>query len=146
VPHGLAQQRWRRRSAGGGTDFANARRTAGEIPAKGTTMLENTTASGAALADELRNVVSQAEELLRAMGDDGDAAMAALRERVHASIDTARLRLEDLEHEAGRMTQQATAAAETYVRENPWTAVAIGAGLGLLLGGLLVGRRRPTVQ
>jgi LPXTG-motif cell wall-anchored protein len=35
------------------------------------------------------------------------------------------------------------------VRENPWTAVAIGAGLGLLLGGLLIGRRRlggPTVQ
>jgi ElaB/YqjD/DUF883 family membrane-anchored ribosome-binding protein len=112
-------------------------------------MLENTTASGAALADELRNVVSQAEELLRALGDDGDAAMAALRERVHASLDTARLRLEDLESEAGRMTQQAAEAAETYVRENPWTAVAIGAGLGLLLGGLLIGRRRqgpPTVQ
>jgi ElaB/YqjD/DUF883 family membrane-anchored ribosome-binding protein len=112
-------------------------------------MLENTTASGAALADELRNVVSQAEELLRAMGDDGDAAMAALRERVHASLDTARLRLEDLESEAGRMTQQAAEAAGAYVRENPWTAVAIGAGLGLLLGGLLIGRRRqgpPTVQ
>ncbi len=108
-------------------------------------MLDHTTASGAALADELRNVVSQAEELLRAIGDDGDAAMAALRERVHASIDTARMRLGDLEQEAGRMTHQ----AETYVRENPWTVVAIGAGVGLLLGGLLIGRRRgrqPTVQ
>jgi ElaB/YqjD/DUF883 family membrane-anchored ribosome-binding protein len=96
-------------------------------------MLEQTAASGAALADELRAVVSQAEELLRAVGDDGDAAVAALRERVLASIETARARLGDLEQHA--------AAADTYVRQNPWTAVAIGAGIGLLAGALLIARR-----
>jgi ElaB/YqjD/DUF883 family membrane-anchored ribosome-binding protein len=112
-------------------------------------MLENTSASGAALADELRNVVSQAEQLLQAIGDDGDAAMAALRERVHASIDTARLRLGDLEEEASRVTREAATAAEAYVQEHPWAAVAIGAGVGLLIGALIAGRRHgqyPTVQ
>jgi len=112
-------------------------------------MLEQTAASGAALADELRNVVSQAEELLNAIGDDGDAAMTALRERVLASIDTARSRLGDLEEQAGRVTQQAATAAEAYVRQNPWTSIAIGAGIGLLIGALLISRRRDertTVQ
>lgn len=111
-------------------------------------MLENTTASGAALADELRNVVAQAEELLQAIGDDGGAAMAALRERVYSSIETARSRLGDLEQQAGRVTQQAATAAETYMREHPWTAVAIGAGVGFVVGAILIARRsdHPTVQ
>ena len=100
-------------------------------------MMEHTSESSAALADELRNVLNHAEALLRAIGDDSDAALASLRERVNVSIDTAKARLADLEAQAGQVSQRAAVAAETWVRENPWTAVAICLGLGLVVGTLM---------
>jgi ElaB/YqjD/DUF883 family membrane-anchored ribosome-binding protein len=105
-------------------------------------MMEHTIESSAALAEELRNVVNQAEALLQAIGQDRDEALETLRERVHESIDTARARLAGLEEQATRATQRAAVAAESWVRENPWTAVAIGASLGLLIGALLTSRGR----
>jgi ElaB/YqjD/DUF883 family membrane-anchored ribosome-binding protein len=105
-------------------------------------MMEHTVQSSAALAEELRNVVNQAEALLEALGQDKDEALDALRERVHESIDTAKARLTDLEEQATQATQKAALAAETWLRENPWTAVAISASVGLIIGALLVGRGR----
>lgn len=100
-------------------------------------MLENTAASSAALAEELRNVVSQAEELLRAIGEDGNEAVSALRERVHEAVDTAKTRLSDLEEQAAGATRRAASTVEQYIRDNPWTTVGIAVGVGLLLGALL---------
>jgi len=98
--------------------------------------------AGRGLADELRNVVTQAEELLHAIGDHSDDTLGALRQRVHESVDAARARLADMEEETARMTDRAATAAENYVQENPWAAVAIGAGIGLVAGALLMRRRR----
>lgn len=103
-------------------------------------MLENTAASSAALAEELRNVVAQAEDLLRAVGEDRNEAVSALRDRVHEAVDTAKTRLSDIEEQAAQATKRITGAAETYIRENPWTTVAIAVGAGLLLGALLTHR------
>lgn len=108
-------------------------------------MMEHTAKYGAALADELRNVLSQAEELLHAIGDDSDAALGALRERVHASIETARARLTDLESEADHVSERAVVAAESWVRENPWTTLAICLGFGVAIGTVL-GNGRPRQQ
>lgn len=98
--------------------------------------------AGRGLADELRNVVTQAEELLHALGDGGDEALGTLRQRVYASVDAARARLAGMEEDTARMTDRAASAAETYVQENPWAAVAIGAGIGIVAGALLMRRRR----
>jgi ElaB/YqjD/DUF883 family membrane-anchored ribosome-binding protein len=100
-------------------------------------MLEHTTASSAALAEELRNVVNQAEELLRAIGEDGSDVVSALRARVYDAVDTAKTRLADLEDQAAGMTEQAASSVEGYIRENPWTTVGIAVGMGLLIGALL---------
>jgi ElaB/YqjD/DUF883 family membrane-anchored ribosome-binding protein len=103
-------------------------------------MLEHTAAESAALAEELRNVVNQAEELLRAVGEDGNEAMSALRERVFEAVDTAKTRLTDLEEQAQRATERVTSAAETYIREHPWATVGIALGAGLIIGSLLARR------
>lgn len=92
------------------------------------------------LGDELRNVVDHAEALLGALSDDGDARLDRLRERVLGSIDTARARLADMERDSERPSERAAAAFERWMLENPWTAVAIGAGVGLAIGFLLSGR------
>ena len=87
----------------------------------------------AKLAEELRALVSDAEALLRATTSaDG----AEVQERAEATLRELRGRLNALE-------EQLTAGArdvDTYVRTNPWQAVAVVGGLALLLG-LMVGRR-----
>lgn len=103
-------------------------------------MLEQTAASSAALAEELRNMIDHAERLLHAMGADGDEAISALRERVHGAMDTAKNRLSALEQQARHSTQRIATVAETYIREHPWTSIGIAIGAGLLLGSLLLHR------
>jgi ElaB/YqjD/DUF883 family membrane-anchored ribosome-binding protein len=92
------------------------------------------------LGEELRSIVDHAEALLGALADDGDARLGALRERVSASIGTARERLAEIDHDAERPSERAAAAFEHWISENPWTAVAISAGVGLAIGYLLSGR------
>jgi ElaB/YqjD/DUF883 family membrane-anchored ribosome-binding protein len=85
------------------------------------------------LAEELRTLVSEAEALLRA---SGSADSAQMQQRAEAALRDLRARLSTLE-------EQLTARAhdiDSYVRSNPWQAVAVAGGVALLLG-LLMGRR-----
>ncbi|MBV8806709.1 MAG: DUF883 domain-containing protein [Sinobacteraceae bacterium] len=97
-------------------------------------MLERTAAQSAALAEELRNVVRQAEKLITAIGEDREEALSELRERLSVAVEEARHRLADFEENARRLKDNMGAAADEFVHENPWTAVGIGAALGLILG------------
>jgi len=100
-------------------------------------MTEHTTPSSAAVAEELRNVVSEAEAFLGALSEADSAELERLRDRVHDSIDAAKMRLADIETDAARSSTRVSSAIESWVADNPWTAVAIGAGVGLALGVLL---------
>ena len=101
-------------------------------------MLERTAAQSAALAEELRNVVRQAEKLVIALGEDREEALVELREHVNVALAEAKKRLADFEEQARRFKDTAGAAVDGYIRENPWTAVGISAALGLILGSWLV--------
>jgi ElaB/YqjD/DUF883 family membrane-anchored ribosome-binding protein len=101
-------------------------------------MLERTAAQSAALAEELRNVVRQAEKLVAALAEDREEALIELREHVTVAVAEAKKRLADFEEQARRFKDTAGAAVDVYVRENPWTVVGVSAALGLLLGSWLV--------
>jgi ElaB/YqjD/DUF883 family membrane-anchored ribosome-binding protein len=88
--------------------------------------------------EDLRAVVRDAESLLRETGDHVGDRVADVRTRIEEKLEDARERLQQ-EGTAERM-KSAARSTETYVRENPWTAVLIAAGLGYLIGNL--GRRR----
>ncbi len=94
------------------------------------------TPSTDALADELRRIVEQAEELLGAAGDS--AALGDLKDRVHHTLGAARDKLAGLEREARQRGRRAAAVTESWVRTNPWATLAIGAGIGLIVGALLM--------
>jgi ElaB/YqjD/DUF883 family membrane-anchored ribosome-binding protein len=107
-------------------------------------MMERTAASSAALASELRIVLQQVEELIHAIGDDRDDALKAIRNRVNNAVDNAKDRLADIEKRAQVGARRAHTVARAYARDNPWTALSIGAAVGLVLGAVLVpkgGRR-----
>lgn len=93
------------------------------------------------LMQDLRVVVADAEELLRATaGQAGDKAAAA-RERIQESLVNAKERLVAAEEAVLERTKEAAKATDEYVHENPWRAVGIAAGVGLIIG-MLISRGR----
>jgi ElaB/YqjD/DUF883 family membrane-anchored ribosome-binding protein len=92
------------------------------------------------LVADLKLVVADAEELLRATASQAGEKVSAARERIQASLASAKVKLGDAERAALEKAKEAASAADDYVQENPWHAVGIAAGVGLLLG-LLIGRR-----
>lgn len=93
------------------------------------------------LAEDMRAVVADAEELLKATADQAGEKVASLRERAKANLSVAKARLVDAEHAVAERTRVAAKATDEYVHENPWYAVGIAAGVGLLMG-MLIGRGR----
>ncbi len=88
------------------------------------------------LLQDLKAVVRDGEELLKAGAKDlGERGMAA-RERLAAALQTAR--------ETGRkLEEQAVAgvkAAERLIRQHPYESIGIAFGVGLVIG-VLVNRR-----
>ena len=102
-------------------------------------MMERTAEQSAVLADELRKVVLQAEALLQALSEDKNEAVGVLRERVRASIESAKTRLSEIEQQAAAMAQRASLSTQAYVRENPWTVTGGALATGLVLGAAFVG-------
>ena len=92
------------------------------------------------LVADLKVVVADAEELLRATASQAGEKVAAARERIQASLATAKVKLADAERIMKEKTEVAAKATDEYVHENPWKAVGIAAVAGLVLG-VLISRR-----
>lgn len=92
------------------------------------------------LADDFRTVVSDAEQLLRTAANQAGEGYAEARDRLEASLKTARQELEAFERQMIDGARSAGRATDGYVRDHPWESIAVGAGIGLLVG-LLIGRR-----
>jgi ElaB/YqjD/DUF883 family membrane-anchored ribosome-binding protein len=93
------------------------------------------------LMQDLRVVVSDAEELLRATAGQAGEKVAVARERIQENLAAAKDRLIAAEQAVVVKAKQAARATDDYVHENPWRAVGIGAGVGLIIG-MLISRGR----
>jgi ElaB/YqjD/DUF883 family membrane-anchored ribosome-binding protein len=92
------------------------------------------------LLADLQAVVADAEALLRATAGHAGEKIQEARARAEESLAAARERLVDTEDDALRQARELVSNGEEYVRQNPWAAVGIAAGVGVLVG-LLLGRR-----
>ena len=89
---------------------------------------------------DLRTLIADAEELLSATAGQTGNGASALRDKVSATLERAKVSLADTQAEALARAKAAGQAADRYVHDNPWTAVGAAAGVGLLIG-LLLSRR-----
>ncbi len=92
------------------------------------------------LVADLKIVVADAEELLRATAAQAGEKVSAARERIQASLATAKVKLTEAERALLEKTKEAAKATDEFVHEHPWKAVGIAAGAGLLIG-ILISRR-----
>ena len=93
------------------------------------------------LMQDLQLVVADAEELLRATAGQAGEKVNVARERIQESLSAAKVRLEDAEEAMLEKTREAARATDEYVHDNPWRAVGIAAGVGLVVG-MLISRGR----
>jgi ElaB/YqjD/DUF883 family membrane-anchored ribosome-binding protein len=92
------------------------------------------------LFSDLQTVIEDAEALLQATASQTGEKIEAIRSRAKASVGQARERLSEIRKNTADQARQAAESADEYVHKNPWQAVGIAAGIGLLLG-VLINRR-----
>lgn len=96
------------------------------------------------LVQDLNQVISDAQELLRMTGDNlaesGAELTSELRGRIQTGLHLSRAKLAHLQEVAVTKAKAATVATDEFVHENPWKSVGIAAGAGLLIG-MLISRR-----
>jgi ElaB/YqjD/DUF883 family membrane-anchored ribosome-binding protein len=85
------------------------------------------------LMEDLRAVVTGAEELLKATADQTGERIAAARGKAEKSMKAAKVRLDEQEAAEMAKTKAATKSTEDYVRDNPWKAIGIAAAAGFVL-------------
>ena len=71
----------------------------------------------------------------------GNKALAAARDKFKQQLEVAKSRYYDLQDATVKQAKQAATATDDYVHGNPWTAVAVAGGVGLLVGMLIMNRR-----
>ena len=92
------------------------------------------------LVADLRIVIADAEEILRATAGAAGEKVAEMREKIEVRLRDAKLRMADAEAVLVDKAKAAATATDDFVHDHPWKAVGIAAGAGLLLG-VLIGRR-----
>lgn len=92
------------------------------------------------LMQDMRVVVADAEDLLKATASQGGERIEKIRARAEESLRAARNRLEIAGKTMQESATQAAHSVDDQVHRNPWTAVGVAAGVGLVLG-ILLGRR-----
>lgn len=96
------------------------------------------------LMKDLKVVAQDVEELLKATASQTGEKIAAARARAEESLRGAQKHLLEASDEAAARARDAAGAAadvaDEYVRDNPWQAIGIAAGVAFLIG-YLIGRR-----
>jgi ElaB/YqjD/DUF883 family membrane-anchored ribosome-binding protein len=89
--------------------------------------------SGAKIKEDLRVLVNDAEELVKATAGDMSEKAREARSKLAQALQSAKTTLQ-------RQTTAAAKATDQAIRRHPYESIGVAFGIGLLIG-VLVGRR-----
>jgi ElaB/YqjD/DUF883 family membrane-anchored ribosome-binding protein len=89
------------------------------------------------LVSDLKALIGDAEALLKATASQAGEQVTALRRRIEESLKDGKETLADAEEVLYDTTRDAAEAAAHYIQKNPWSAIGIAAGVGVLFGLLI---------
>ncbi len=92
------------------------------------------------LITDLKLVIMDTEELLRATAGQAGDKIADLRLKAQDHLTAAKIKLADAETMVVDKAKAVGRATDDFVHDNPWRAVGFAAGIGFVAG-LLIGRR-----
>ena len=89
---------------------------------------------------DVQNVVSEAQELLKTVKDEGATQLDAVRNKMQAQYEVAREKFGEIQTTVVDGAKVAATSTDAYVRSNPWRAVGIAAVAGAVIGFLATRR------
>lgn len=89
---------------------------------------------------DIKNILADVEDLLKQTASTTGERAIELRESALARLKQAKEKAADAQTVVIEKSKKAAHAADDYVREHPWQAVGVVAGIGLLIG-LLINRK-----
>lgn len=92
------------------------------------------------LLSDMKILLSDTEELVRATAAQTGDRVTDIRSRVQQAMNNLKPQLVRLETTVLEKSKATATATDQYIHENPWLAVGVSAGLGVVIG-LLIGRR-----
>lgn len=92
------------------------------------------------LMQDLRAVMVDAEELLKATAGQTGERIEKVPARAEQSVSKARQRMQAAGQDLQAAAESAAREVNDRVQENPWTAIGVAAGVGLVLG-IMLGRK-----
>jgi len=88
------------------------------------------------MADDLRMIVSDGEDLLKAAANASGEGFTAARAKIAEKVVSAKAKLADLSQPVVEKARQ----ANEYVHASPWTVVGVATVVGILIGFLIAKR------
>jgi ElaB/YqjD/DUF883 family membrane-anchored ribosome-binding protein len=92
------------------------------------------------LLSDVKVVLADAEDLLKAAAATTGEKAVELRERAAVALKRAKEKVQDVQDVVIEKSKVVARATDDYVHDHPWKAVGIAAGVGFLIG-LLVNRK-----
>ncbi len=103
-------------------------------------MSDNAQFSTDKLVSDMKVVISDAEELLRATTNAAGEKVSAARAKMEDSVRAAKIKLAQAQDVVVDGAKAAAQATDDYVHAHPWKAVGFGAAIGVIVG-MLIARR-----
>jgi len=86
------------------------------------------------LVAEFKALMADAEALIQATEGHTDGAIKSIRSKALETIAGAKESLSGIEGQLADKAKAAAVSTDDFVHRNPWEAVGVAAGLGLLIG------------
>ena len=100
----------------------------------------DTEVSKAQLIADFKMVIADAEALIKATANQNGETLVNLRNKAEVPLAVAKAKMAEAQETIVEKGKAAAKVTDEYVHENPWHAIGVAAGVGLVVG-LLVGRR-----
>ena len=89
------------------------------------------------LMSDLRVVIRDAEELIAAAGHEAGEGFKVAKEKMEASLKSAKEELAYAEGVALSKAKEAARSTDEYVKSHPWQSVGMAAAIGVIFGFLI---------
>jgi ElaB/YqjD/DUF883 family membrane-anchored ribosome-binding protein len=99
--------------------------------------VEHSEISSEQLIGDFKALMADAEALIKATASHEDGAIATVRSKASETLANAKENLSMLEGPLVDKAKVMAQGADDFVHRNPWEAVGVAAGLGLLIGLLI---------
>ena len=93
------------------------------------------------LLADVKNVVAEAENLLKKAKSSGAESYAAVRAELEDKLADTIVHLQEVQEELTARARYAARATDDYVHDNPWKSMGVVAAIGIVVGLLLSSRR-----